>query len=274
MNMNADMHYHTHPSFSHSSASNMGLKEGIFGVVTVALISRIAAQEGNLSDCKKTEKGLEYGGYISKTKGGLTCRHWKDKDWPDMYFPNDGYSAAKAKNYCRNPNGVLAKPWCYIDDDDIYQYCNVPLCDDGPVRPTQSPPSGCADTDGDCAQFKGLGYCDSKSPYYPFMKDNCKKTCGLCVTVTTTLKPPKPTLPPAGCVDKDDSCSGFKNQGYCERDSQYYPFMSKNCQKTCGFCATDCKDNHDFCESWAAAGECKTNPGFMNGTCKKSCNLC
>uniref|UniRef100_A0A0E0K981 procollagen-proline 4-dioxygenase n=1 Tax=Oryza punctata TaxID=4537 RepID=A0A0E0K981_ORYPU len=41
-----------------------------------------------------------------------------------------------------------------------------------------------------------------------------------------------------------------------------------------------CEDEHALCSSWAAAGECAKNPGYMVGTsdspgfCRKSCNIC
>jgi len=254
------------------------------------------------ADCKKTKQGLEYGGTISKTQYGLTCRTWTSKGYPDRFFPNDGHKAANAKNYCRNPSDArAATPWCYVDDHYLYQLCNVPLCDDGPVRPTLAPPTqpprptlppatqpprptlppaDCVDTDDACPQFKGLGYCDPKSMYYDFMKNNCKKSCGLCATATTApprppTQPPRPTLPPAGCTDTDVNCGAYAGAGYCARDSQYYPYVSQNCKKSCGFCGTvDCKDLHEYCQSWAADGECQKNEGFMNVNCKKSCRKC
>uniref|UniRef100_A0A0E0CVP0 procollagen-proline 4-dioxygenase n=1 Tax=Oryza meridionalis TaxID=40149 RepID=A0A0E0CVP0_9ORYZ len=45
--------------------------------------------------------------------------------------------------------------------------------------------------------------------------------------------------------------------------------------------AGKCEDEHVLCSSWAAAGECAKNPGYMVGTsdsppgfCRKSCNVC
>jgi len=36
----------------------------------------------------------------------------------------------------------------------------------------------------------------------------------------------------------------------------------------------ECKDENDGCPSWAAAGECKNNAGFMHSTCRKACERC
>jgi len=42
----------------------------------------------------------------------------------------------------------------------------------------------------------------------------------------------------------------------------------------------DCEDAHDLCATWAKAGECEKNPGFMRGDsfslggCRLSCGVC
>jgi hypothetical protein len=36
----------------------------------------------------------------------------------------------------------------------------------------------------------------------------------------------------------------------------------------------DCVDDDHRCAGWAKQGECNTNPGYMNKSCKKSCNVC
>ena len=36
----------------------------------------------------------------------------------------------------------------------------------------------------------------------------------------------------------------------------------------------ECKDENAGCTGWAAGGECMKNPGFMHGTCRKSCDRC
>lgn len=36
----------------------------------------------------------------------------------------------------------------------------------------------------------------------------------------------------------------------------------------------ECKDDEKGCSSWADAGECTANPGFMHASCKQSCGLC
>ena len=35
-----------------------------------------------------------------------------------------------------------------------------------------------------------------------------------------------------------------------------------------------CADSNEACANWAASGECTKNPGFMRGSCSRSCNAC
>ena len=35
-----------------------------------------------------------------------------------------------------------------------------------------------------------------------------------------------------------------------------------------------CKDEHENCASWAGAGECQKNKGFMSTNCPISCSTC
>ena len=71
-----------------------------------------------------------------------------------------------------------------------------------------------------CNFWKGRGFCQQK--YVNYMKKYCCKTCGVVVTVS--------------CTDKNTSghCPTWKSYGFCAKSSQYYAFMKKNCEKSCG----------------------------------------
>lgn len=47
-------------------------------------------------------------------------------------FPED--HVGDAKKYCRNPNGDLGGPWCFVENEETNEitreYCDVPFCDD------------------------------------------------------------------------------------------------------------------------------------------------
>ena len=36
----------------------------------------------------------------------------------------------------------------------------------------------------------------------------------------------------------------------------------------------ECMDTNDSCRTWAADGECSSNPGFMHSACRESCFQC
>lgn len=93
---------------------------------------------GNITDitlCKVSHLGIEYGGPIAKTESKVRCQSWTAK------FPHkiredlkgsqffDG-SKQKAKNYCRNPTRDPAMgPWCYTMNTDLqFETCGIPLC--------------------------------------------------------------------------------------------------------------------------------------------------
>ena len=35
----------------------------------------------------------------------------------------------------------------------------------------------------------------------------------------------------------------------------------------------ECMDTNDSCRTWAADGECSSNPGFMHVACRESCSM-
>jgi hypothetical protein len=37
---------------------------------------------------------------------------------------------------------------------------------------------------------------------------------------------------------------------------------------------SDCRDQNDKCAEWASIGECDANPGYMQGSCRRSCIQC
>lgn len=54
---------------------------------------------------------------------------------PDSTIQNEDFvdgSKVEAKNYCRNPRGMLEGPWCYTIDAAVSdELCSVPLCSSG-----------------------------------------------------------------------------------------------------------------------------------------------
>jgi len=87
--------------------------------------------------------------------------------------------------------------------------------------------SGCRDDFHSCGPFKS--WC--RKSYGDWVRQNCKKTCGLCRPAPT----PKPTAP---CTDKKDFanlCHFWKFGNLCH-SAAYVRSMRYYCAKTCGFC--------------------------------------
>ncbi|XP_063681522.1 plasminogen-like [Bolinopsis microptera] len=72
--------------------------------------------------------GVSYIGNVSVTEGGFQCQEWS-KQVPN---PHPYYGLGE-HNHCRNPNGIKAKPWCYItnpDQSSQWDFCDVPVCNE------------------------------------------------------------------------------------------------------------------------------------------------
>ena len=87
------------------------------------------------------------------------------------------------------------------------------------------------------------------------------------------------------CVDSNSNCASWASRNECTKNPGY---MLKNCCKSCKTTTVitttkapptpkpttkpSCKNNNQFCASWASRGECRRNPGYMLIQCCKSCN--
>ena len=80
-------------------------------------------------DCKRSAMGEYYKGNLAVSTTGKQCLPWEsfltEDDWM-MKFPDTSHS--ELSNYCRNPDRKPLGPWCYVDPDGQWEYCNIPLC--------------------------------------------------------------------------------------------------------------------------------------------------
>ncbi|XP_022795392.1 putative tyrosinase-like protein tyr-3 [Stylophora pistillata] len=91
-----------------------------------------------------------------------------------------------------------------------------------PVTVRPRPPTGCRyrDNNSNCPAWKSMGYCTHS--YQTYMRKSCQESC-FCGTNTN-------------CRDLERHCPAWRQRGYCRRNSRYYPYMAKNCKKSCGSC--------------------------------------
>ncbi|XP_065827523.1 plasminogen-like [Oscarella lobularis] len=68
--------------------------------------------------------GRGYAGKVAVTRSGYPCQNWASQS------PHAHSSMITAEaNYCRNPEGRAAQPWCYTTNSSVrWEECNVPRC--------------------------------------------------------------------------------------------------------------------------------------------------
>ena len=80
-------------------------------------------------DCL-ANNGMDYTGDLSVTMRGFKCLSWKSPAAVTLsagkeFLPEVGLVG----NHCRNPDGDLEGPWCFVDKQNItMDYCELELC--------------------------------------------------------------------------------------------------------------------------------------------------
>lgn len=81
-------------------------------------------------ECYDSANGqsMWYEGRQICTSDGTPCVRWDSLShgYPDSAFPEGSVSLAGA--YCRDPDGLKGKPWCYISGDYYYDFCGIADC--------------------------------------------------------------------------------------------------------------------------------------------------
>ncbi|XP_064626440.1 receptor-type tyrosine-protein phosphatase T-like [Lineus longissimus] len=87
--------------------------------------TKISKSDGDVRECKTTEKGTDYKGTMNTTRKGFTCA-----DWLDETVHSHNYKPTNSINYCRNPSpDDDDEPWCYTTNKETrFDHCNVPWC--------------------------------------------------------------------------------------------------------------------------------------------------
>ena len=93
----------------------------------------------------KTGNGRYYRGTNSFTSNGLTCLSWDSLPSSSSYHPSNYPMDDIRRNYCRNPGGIRASPWCYVtigDSGGTWEYCNVHQCNPSTIKLLSGYPGG------------------------------------------------------------------------------------------------------------------------------------
>ncbi|CAK8684131.1 uncharacterized protein LOC143469186 [Clavelina lepadiformis] len=129
-----------------------------------------------------------------------------------------------AKNYCNEKFIQYMKDNC----PKACGYCRTTTAPTTEPTPSSTTTSSCQDKRAtvDCKRWQGQGLC-TDSRFATFMSRNCKKTCGQCGSIVTTV---------AACKDKTTRCKSYAKQNFCTE--QFVSYMRKNCRESCGLCGT------------------------------------
>ncbi|GLV61316.1 Ror [Carabus blaptoides fortunei] len=96
------------------------------------------------TECRLTGPGMEYAGrhnrsvtdnkclkwdkHRKKVLDPVTTKYYEQRKYSKRKFPDETRSSAK--NYCRNPDGDTAGPWCFVKTNRnvVKQYCDIAMC--------------------------------------------------------------------------------------------------------------------------------------------------
>ncbi|XP_065079772.1 tyrosine-protein kinase transmembrane receptor Ror-like [Ochlerotatus camptorhynchus] len=69
------------------------------------------------------ENGFSYRGILNKSNTGKPCMRWSK-----LMREISNYPELAGHNYCRNPGGEQASPWCYVDLKKNIEFCEITRC--------------------------------------------------------------------------------------------------------------------------------------------------
>lgn len=116
------------------------------------------------------------------------------------------------------------------------------------------------DLSDQCSGWARSGECE-KAPDY--MHVNCARSCRTCDTAAEQAKA-------AAAAAKLAAAAASATSGATGAAAAAVPAAAATADSN-GFV---CKDEQAACESWAKAGECENNPGYMRASCPVSCGTC
>jgi len=98
-----------------------------FGGAAVCEMPKPKVAVGNPDVCWQPQSdiydSLAYTGDLSFTEQGYECAAWDDES-----THAHKWSSVGSHNYCRNPDGEATGPWCYVNNEEKWDFCGVPKC--------------------------------------------------------------------------------------------------------------------------------------------------
>ena len=126
-------------NLSANMASQLGQRESlsyldIAQVRSMYKCNKLPSAESKATCARRSTKGRDYRGTLDYTQSGVMCQPW-NRNYPHKHNYDDTIKEDDLKfNYCRNPGGEKARPWCFTtladkNNNPRWEYCDINLCD-------------------------------------------------------------------------------------------------------------------------------------------------
>ncbi|ELU17843.1 hypothetical protein CAPTEDRAFT_194982 [Capitella teleta] len=127
-------------------------------------------------ECVSNARGLEYLGRKHYSEKKHVCQKWADNveflDGGRYYFLESNIE--DASNFCRNPNGALTGPWCFVNSNGDHESCEIPLCECRTGWDKCMSETSCIKNEWKC---DGKVHCDDSSDEIEFCVDKRQVSC-------------------------------------------------------------------------------------------------
>ncbi|KAI8777947.1 astacin metalloprotease toxin 3, partial [Biomphalaria glabrata] len=219
------------------------------------------------------QKGADYSGNTYITETYEECLPWSQTVDCDNFPDTDALWLLRSENSCRNPEGSMLQPWCYISRNGTC--CQKRYCD---VCQLQT----IVDVIKNCAALMAADpdFCSTS-----LSKNGCAKSCGYTPLPLTRGTCEPPTVPSDGTQSSDAKSTyneGDIVQVKCT-DSPADPVSEMKCTSSgwtalSSACRGGCDDKVSFCQDIL-----RSFPRFCSHTktratatqyCAKSCSIC
>lgn len=105
-----------------------------FRIVRLTDLLHVAPPVAGMCFASKTGAGQDYRGSRDFSQEGITCQAWSSQ-YPHPHSELTGQPAVDdangigKHNFCRNPGGRKARPWCFVLLEKVeWQYCDIRIC--------------------------------------------------------------------------------------------------------------------------------------------------
>jgi len=124
-----DLSWKNTSNFPRNSVLGVGISSTYTSGDNSRQFTEVSFFSHDFEECGSPSLQSDYRGTINSTISGKPCQLWSNET--NVLYPTSGLGN---HSYCRNPNNQPGGAWCYtVQVDDLWEYCNVPICEDDPA---------------------------------------------------------------------------------------------------------------------------------------------